>query len=366
MPEDRHELGALLRQHRISRGLDRKDLAKATRGRVSESTIKNIELGVSKQPQMNTVRALAEALGLRGADAKTFFSALYRDPRGAPGVGPASTDPANGLGPAVNGTAMSGSAEPEELPSPPRPPEDTGIVARTDSPSATTVPSAHPPPDLTADMAATGSPGGLPPVGSASASPPPAESYLGSPSLPTHHVSASTGAPVLIRPRRWPSRRQVILGGAALGTVGVLLVLGVISNFSGRDTTAPPAPLGPTQAPGDCAGDPIGAFPHRRVDGTVVASTSMYRSADGAICAELTKSSVIPGYLGTPSYLSLRLCDQTGIRCEVDQYIYSQEAGPVTLPAQEMCVRVYAYGLTVDGESILFDDDTGPVFCPSD
>jgi transcriptional regulator with XRE-family HTH domain len=72
--------GAALRLHRHSRGLSQEDLSGATRGRVAVRTISDLERGVARRPRAETLRLLAEALGLAGAPLAEFQAAA-RGPR---------------------------------------------------------------------------------------------------------------------------------------------------------------------------------------------------------------------------------------------------------------------------------------------
>jgi transcriptional regulator with XRE-family HTH domain len=60
--------GNTLRLHRRRLGLSQEDLADATRGGVATRTISDLERGVARRPRAETVRLLAAALGLTGAD----------------------------------------------------------------------------------------------------------------------------------------------------------------------------------------------------------------------------------------------------------------------------------------------------------
>jgi transcriptional regulator with XRE-family HTH domain len=67
--------GAALRLHRRRLGLSQEDLADATRGGVATRTISDLERGVARRPRSETVRLLAAALGLTGADLADFRAA---------------------------------------------------------------------------------------------------------------------------------------------------------------------------------------------------------------------------------------------------------------------------------------------------
>src|ERR1700749_4857521 len=74
--------GTALRLQRHRRGLSQEDLADATHGRVAVRTISDLERGVARRPRAETLRLLAEAFGLAGADLAEF-QAAGRGPRPA-------------------------------------------------------------------------------------------------------------------------------------------------------------------------------------------------------------------------------------------------------------------------------------------
>jgi transcriptional regulator with XRE-family HTH domain len=75
--------GAALRLHRRRRELSQEDLADATRGGVAARTISDLERGVARQPRADTVRLLAAALRLTGADLADFKAAASAGARSA-------------------------------------------------------------------------------------------------------------------------------------------------------------------------------------------------------------------------------------------------------------------------------------------
>jgi transcriptional regulator with XRE-family HTH domain len=64
-----------LRLHRKSLAMSQEDLSDATRGRVAVRTISDLERGVARQPRSQTLRLLAEALRLSGAELAAFTAA---------------------------------------------------------------------------------------------------------------------------------------------------------------------------------------------------------------------------------------------------------------------------------------------------
>jgi hypothetical protein len=324
MPEQGTDFADLLRQHRNGLGLTREALSEATDKNVSVTTIKDIERRAVRRPQSRTVEFLAKALALQGQERLAFLAAARR------------------------GSLRPSSAEPE--------PGDGEVQAATPG----------------GDDASGGSPDPVDPVPVVPAAD---TSPADAPALP------STGN-VLSGRGRWP-----IIVAAVVALVALVVVLPVgwaaIQRSTGMGATAspvtestgspaptdslaptdPPAPIGPTKPPGSCTGEHIDTYPHKQPDGIVVASTWLYASADGTICAELKKSPSLAAYYGTPSYLSVQMCDSTGDACDIDRNVYPREAGPVSLQTGGGCVHVLAYGLDPEGHKVLFDDDTGPVHC---
>src|SRR5438270_10574853 len=64
---------ALLKRYRVAAGLTQQELAE--RARLSVRGISNLERGVRRLPQPDTIALLAEALHLRGLDRSTFEAA---------------------------------------------------------------------------------------------------------------------------------------------------------------------------------------------------------------------------------------------------------------------------------------------------
>jgi transcriptional regulator with XRE-family HTH domain len=75
--------GTALRLHRRRREMSQEDLADATRGGVAARTISDLERGVARQPRADTVRLLAAALRLTGADLADFKAAASAGGRSA-------------------------------------------------------------------------------------------------------------------------------------------------------------------------------------------------------------------------------------------------------------------------------------------
>jgi transcriptional regulator with XRE-family HTH domain len=75
--------GTALRLHRRRREMSQEDLAGATRGGVAARTISDLERGVARQPRADTVRLLAAALRLTGADLADFKAAASAGGRAA-------------------------------------------------------------------------------------------------------------------------------------------------------------------------------------------------------------------------------------------------------------------------------------------
>jgi tetratricopeptide (TPR) repeat protein/transcriptional regulator with XRE-family HTH domain len=73
--------GLLLRGHRVRAGLTQNELA--AEATISVRALRNIEAGKIERPHPRTVRRLAEALGLAGADTARFFEAGESTPAGA-------------------------------------------------------------------------------------------------------------------------------------------------------------------------------------------------------------------------------------------------------------------------------------------
>ena len=66
-------VGAILRNHRIQRRLTQHELAKMSS--ISVRAIRDIELGRSQQPRRQTIRLIADGLGLSGRDRASFEEA---------------------------------------------------------------------------------------------------------------------------------------------------------------------------------------------------------------------------------------------------------------------------------------------------
>jgi transcriptional regulator with XRE-family HTH domain len=75
--------GTALRLHRRRREMSQEDLADATHGGVAARTISDLERGVARQPRADTVRLLAAALRLAGADLADFKAAASAGRRSA-------------------------------------------------------------------------------------------------------------------------------------------------------------------------------------------------------------------------------------------------------------------------------------------
>jgi transcriptional regulator with XRE-family HTH domain len=75
--------GTALRLHRRRREMSQEDLADATHGGVAARTISDLERGVARQPRADTVRLLAAALRLAGADLADFKAAASAGGRSA-------------------------------------------------------------------------------------------------------------------------------------------------------------------------------------------------------------------------------------------------------------------------------------------
>jgi transcriptional regulator with XRE-family HTH domain len=67
--------GAALRRHRRNLDLSQEELADATHGGVAARTISDLERGVARRPRAETVRLLAAALRLTGAEVAEFKAA---------------------------------------------------------------------------------------------------------------------------------------------------------------------------------------------------------------------------------------------------------------------------------------------------
>src|SRR5919202_1201034 len=78
-------LGELLRRHRERLGISQEELAERASGRLSVSTIGNIERGRSR-PYRYTLEALCEALGLLGAEREELLVARTSATRAASGT----------------------------------------------------------------------------------------------------------------------------------------------------------------------------------------------------------------------------------------------------------------------------------------
>ena len=71
------QFGVLLRQLRRQAGLSQEALAQ--RAGVGIRTVRGLETGERTNPNVDTLRALADALGLTGAERAEFFAAAGRD-----------------------------------------------------------------------------------------------------------------------------------------------------------------------------------------------------------------------------------------------------------------------------------------------
>ena len=69
------DFATALRLHRKSLAMSQEDLSDATKGRVAVRTISDLERGVARQPRSETLRLLAEALGLAGDELAAFKAA---------------------------------------------------------------------------------------------------------------------------------------------------------------------------------------------------------------------------------------------------------------------------------------------------
>jgi transcriptional regulator with XRE-family HTH domain len=67
---------SLLKHHRNSAGLTQEELA--GRARLGERTISNLERGINRAPYRDTVRRLADALGLSGEDLAQLAASARR------------------------------------------------------------------------------------------------------------------------------------------------------------------------------------------------------------------------------------------------------------------------------------------------
>ncbi len=81
-----HTVGELLRRQRTAAGLTQEELA--GRAGLSVRAISDIERGVKKRPHQDTIRLLAEALGLSAAEHRAFRAARGRRPTVQPGANP--------------------------------------------------------------------------------------------------------------------------------------------------------------------------------------------------------------------------------------------------------------------------------------
>jgi tetratricopeptide (TPR) repeat protein len=104
--------GARLRACRVATGLSQEDLARLSG--LDVRTIRNLERGRARWPYPDTVRRLAGALDLRGADRDAFTAAAGR--RLAPGSGEAGNASAARSGPAGPASRGPGPVIPRELP----------------------------------------------------------------------------------------------------------------------------------------------------------------------------------------------------------------------------------------------------------
>jgi tetratricopeptide (TPR) repeat protein len=111
MADEGAGFGVLLRARRVAAGLSQEDLVR--RSGLDVRTIRNLERGRARWPYPDTVRRLADALDLCGADRDVFLAAAGR--RLARGGQP-STGAAAGSGPASPACAGQGPVIPRELP----------------------------------------------------------------------------------------------------------------------------------------------------------------------------------------------------------------------------------------------------------
>jgi transcriptional regulator with XRE-family HTH domain len=93
--------GGALKRHRQRRAWSQEDLAEVSR--VAARTISDLERGVARQPRSATVRMLAEALGLSGAELAAFKAAARAGREASlagdqtPAMPPAADAPAQGM-----------------------------------------------------------------------------------------------------------------------------------------------------------------------------------------------------------------------------------------------------------------------------
>ena len=83
----------LLRRYRRSAGLTQEELAE--RATISTRAVSDIERGINQRPQRETVRLLADALGIAEPDRTPFESAARRSKRPAPALSPVTRAPTN-------------------------------------------------------------------------------------------------------------------------------------------------------------------------------------------------------------------------------------------------------------------------------
>jgi tetratricopeptide (TPR) repeat protein/DNA-binding XRE family transcriptional regulator len=112
MAEKGTEFGVRLRACRVAAGLSQEDLVQ--RSGLDVRTIRNLERGRARLPYPDTVRRLADALGLRGADRDAFTATAGR--RLVPGTGDAGNGAAAGTAPGGLPAGGSGLVIPRELP----------------------------------------------------------------------------------------------------------------------------------------------------------------------------------------------------------------------------------------------------------
>jgi DNA-binding XRE family transcriptional regulator len=103
--------GVLLRGNRVAARLSQEDLAR--RSGLDVRTIRNLERGHARWPYPDTVRRLADALGLCGTDRDEFTAAAGRRLRSAGEAGNGTAAPAS---PASHPSAGDGPVIPRELP----------------------------------------------------------------------------------------------------------------------------------------------------------------------------------------------------------------------------------------------------------
>src|SRR5215208_3773823 len=101
-PKEPPDFGGLLRHHRLRASLSQEELAE--RAGLTASGISQLERGVRHRPQVQTVRALADALGLTAADRAELTALAHAAPvspvtAASPPAAPPEAVPALGLPP---------------------------------------------------------------------------------------------------------------------------------------------------------------------------------------------------------------------------------------------------------------------------